>query len=372
MITKHNLEAFGSVPRVRAAGPTRAARILVAILAVVSAGIAARVGGADPASQLRSRADQLRHESSRLATESHAALLQLYALESELARARSQVSTLAARQQAVQSEQRQVRFRLRLARQSYSSAEQNVETRLRALYEEGDDVDPLAVILGASSFDDAVTRLDRVNRIADLDRRVAARAKSARSRLGELSRSLAQREVRLEALSSQAEAAAAALQSSQAERAAYVSRLASQRRLDDAQISSLDARARAAERRSAAAARAAAAAQPPPAAAPTSQPSPAAAAPQSPSAAPGRRLTVIATAYSLPGHTASGLPVGPGVVAVDPTVIPMGTRMTIPGYGEGVAADTGGAIKGNRIDVWFPTNAQCIQWGVKTVTITLH
>src|SRR5439155_19914410 len=100
------------------------------------------------------RADQLRHDSSRLAVESHAALLQLYALESELARARSQVSTLAAQQQAVQGERTQVRFRLRLARRSYASAEQNVENRLRALYEEGDDVDPLAVILGAASFDD--------------------------------------------------------------------------------------------------------------------------------------------------------------------------------------------------------------------------
>ena len=372
MITKHNLGAFGSVPRVRAAGPTRAARILVAILAVVSAGIAAGVGGADPASQLRSRADQLRHESSRLAAESHAALLQLYALESELARARSQVTALAAQQQTVQRERSQVRFRLGLARRLYSSAEQNVENRLRALYEEGDDADPLAVILGARSFDDAVTRIDRVNRVADLNRRVAMRAKRARSRLGELSRSLAEREARLEALSSQAEAAAAALQASRTERAAYVSRLATERRFDDAQISSLDARARAAERRSAAAAQAAAAAPAPPAPAPTSQPSQPVSAPQRPSAAPGRRLTVIATAYSLPGHTASGLPVGPGIVAVDPTVIPMGTRMTIPGYGEGVAADTGGAIKGNRIDVWFPTNAQCIQWGVKTVTITLH
>jgi 3D (Asp-Asp-Asp) domain-containing protein len=86
----------------------------------------------------------------------------------------------------------------------------------------------------------------------------------------------------------------------------------------------------------------------------------------------GRRLTVIATAYSLPGNTASGLPTGPGVVAVDPTVIPMGTRMTIPGYGPGIAADVGTAIKGNRIDVWFPKLEQAQAWGAKTVTIALH
>jgi 3D (Asp-Asp-Asp) domain-containing protein len=60
------------------------------------------------------------------------------------------------------------------------------------------------------------------------------------------------------------------------------------------------------------------------------------------------------------------------VVAVDPTVIPLGTRMYIPGYGPGIAADTGTAIKGLRIDLWFPTLEQTYQWGKRTVTITLR
>jgi 3D (Asp-Asp-Asp) domain-containing protein len=81
---------------------------------------------------------------------------------------------------------------------------------------------------------------------------------------------------------------------------------------------------------------------------------------------------VLSTGYALPGTTATGLPVGPGIVAVDPAVIPLGTRMTIPGYGEGVAADTGGEIKGARIDLWFPTRKQALAWGWRTVTITIH
>jgi 3D (Asp-Asp-Asp) domain-containing protein len=97
---------------------------------------------------------------------------------------------------------------------------------------------------------------------------------------------------------------------------------------------------------------------------PTTQPSTAAAGTNS--------MTVTATGYALTGTTATGVSVGYGIVAVDPAVIPLGTHMTIPGYGEGVAADTGGAVSGSRIDLWFPTRAEALAWGTRTVTITLH
>ncbi|PIY17790.1 MAG: hypothetical protein COZ15_01890, partial [Elusimicrobia bacterium CG_4_10_14_3_um_filter_49_12_50_7] len=65
-----------------------------------------------------------------------------------------------------------------------------------------------------------------------------------------------------------------------------------------------------------------------------------------------------ATAYapfhcggSKDGRTHTGLPVGKGIVAVDPKVIPLGTRLYIPGYGYALAGDIGSAIKGNRIDL---------------------
>jgi 3D (Asp-Asp-Asp) domain-containing protein len=85
-----------------------------------------------------------------------------------------------------------------------------------------------------------------------------------------------------------------------------------------------------------------------------------------------RQLTVSATCYDLPGRTATGMPVGRGVVAVDPSVIPLGSRLYIPGYGNGVAADVGGGIRGNIIDLWFPTYAECAGWGRRTVTITIY
>ena len=84
------------------------------------------------------------------------------------------------------------------------------------------------------------------------------------------------------------------------------------------------------------------------------------------------RLRVDAVAYHLPGRTASGLPVGRGIVAVDPELIPLGTHLFVPGYGNAVAADVGTAIKGRVIDLWMPSDAQARNWGRKTVVITIH
>jgi 3D (Asp-Asp-Asp) domain-containing protein len=142
-------------------------------------------------------------------------------------------------------------------------------------------------------------------------------------------------------------------------RSALLTRLARQRRLNAAQIATLEAAARAAELKAAAINREAA-------------PAPVAVASAPVTSAGGRTLTVSATGYSLTGRTATGVPVGWGVVAVDPAVIPLGTHMTIPGYGEGVAADTGGAVRGASIDLWFPSDAQARAWGRRVVTITLH
>jgi 3D (Asp-Asp-Asp) domain-containing protein len=84
------------------------------------------------------------------------------------------------------------------------------------------------------------------------------------------------------------------------------------------------------------------------------------------------RLKVDAVAYSLPGRTALGVPVRTGVVAVDPRLIPLGTKLHVPGYGPGLAADVGYAIKGKIIDLWFPNTAAARKWGRRTVTITVY
>lgn len=77
----------------------------------------------------------------------------------------------------------------------------------------------------------------------------------------------------------------------------------------------------------------------------------------------------ISTGEWADGLTFTGLKAERGVIAVDPTVIPLGTRLYVEGYGEGIAADIGGAIKGNRIDLCFDTYNEAIQWGRRTVKV---
>ena len=83
-----------------------------------------------------------------------------------------------------------------------------------------------------------------------------------------------------------------------------------------------------------------------------------------------KTLTVESTAYTHTGSkTATGVEPREGMIAVDPKVIAMGSKVYVEGYGYAIAADTGGDIRGNRIDVFFSSLRQCIDWGRKPVHI---
>lgn len=87
-----------------------------------------------------------------------------------------------------------------------------------------------------------------------------------------------------------------------------------------------------------------------------------------------KTMTVEATAYSGHSTTATGLkpvrnPNGLSSIAVDPRVIPLGSKVYIPGYGYAIASDTGGAIKGNIIDLYMNSSQECRQWGRRNVTL---
>lgn len=81
-------------------------------------------------------------------------------------------------------------------------------------------------------------------------------------------------------------------------------------------------------------------------------------------------VTFEATAYTWTGNrTATGTWPEEGIVAVDPEVIPLGTQLYVEGYGPAVAADTGGDIKGNRIDLYMSTDAECWEFGRREVRV---
>lgn len=330
------------------------ARLLAVSVSAVISGAVATAGGAETPAQ---RADALRLANTSIQARSHTALLGLYSLDSQLGRAQERLAALQAQAAQIQRERQAVQHRLGIASHDLRISQRQLALRLHTMYEQQAD-DPLAVLLGAQSLDEAITSLDDLNRAAQQNKQFAAASSRAKTSLATLSNKLTRQDAQVSVLAASAAQSASSLSAAVAARRAYVSTLATQQRLNASQISHLESQAQVSVARSQTIA-------------PTS-----AISITSPVLAParggGRTMTVQATGYALGGTTASGLPVGWGIVAVDPFVIPLGTKMTIPGYGEGVAADTGSAVQGAIIDLWFPTTAQALQWGRRTVTITLH
>lgn len=334
-----------------------------------------------PGSVGADRIGRLRAERDALAAREQAALLQLYALNTSLDRARGRLAEIETGLAAVRMDQDIGRRQLRAAQRTLILARARLGRQIRAQYEQ-DNPDTLAVLFGAASLDDIITGLDSVNTSAASTADLIAQTRLARDRVRVGLASVDRRAARLATLRAAAAAQAAALDQARSERSAYIGRLRTGERLTTQRIAALEAQARAAEAastvatvkaealKSLSALGPASAAQAP--ATPSAPAVPAAPAPIQPASGSGKQLTVVATAYSLHGGTASGLSTSPGVVAVDPTVIPLGTRLYIPGYGPGIAADTGTAIKGLRIDLWFPTLSQADNWGRRTVTITVY
>ena len=298
------------------------------------------------------------------------ALLQLYAAESALARAQAGLARLEERSTELARAEQSARRRTEIVRRSLTASQQRVAALLRDLYIQGDS-DPIAVILGATSVDEAMAGIEGLSRATALNERLGAEAEQRARRLARLRVDLATQQASLDSARNEARNGARRLAAAVAGQRETIARLRRRQSLTAERLTALQSRARAAEERSAGITQAAAASTPA-----AAQPEAAATAsdtPAPPAAATGTRTFVAdAVAYHLPGKTASGLPVGVGVIAVDPTVIPLGTRVFIPGYGPAVAADVGTAVKGNIIDLWMPSTAQALAWGRRTVTITIY
>ena len=328
----------------RAPGPGLRA-LLCACLAALASSLPA--AGAEPADELRAQAEQLRRANAGLAGQASSAQAELDSLETQLAGTRARLARLREQGERIARRQAEARHQLKIARAGLRISQHRLAERVRSLYEQGSP-EPLAVILGAETLDEAVSGVEHLSAMADGDRGYVHQARTARTKTIALTEALAQREAENERLRAAASDAASVLIRARAEKVARLASLAAVRQGNGQRIAALESTARSL-------------------AAVVSVPT---AGGGTPSAETGL-MTVVATGYSLPGTTASGIPVGPGVVAVDPSVIPIGSRISIPGYGEGIAADTGSAIQGARIDLWFSSREEALAWGRRTVTISV-
>jgi 3D (Asp-Asp-Asp) domain-containing protein len=313
-----------------------------------------------PALAAADRVGSLQAANARIAAEHRSAVLDLYSLDTRLARAQAQLAALRAREAALESQRASLKLQLHLAHYDAALSQRRLATRIRFLYDHG-TTSTLELLFGARSLEDALSEMDNFDRVTAVNDDVLHELRADQVRLGRLTRSLTRKQLALDADAAQAEAVAGQLAQARASRASYVAGLESQQTANVSAIAALEQQAQAAVVK----------AQQQPA--PVLTPVALATAAVTPVAANGARtLTVSATGYSLPGNTASGLPVGWGIVAVDPSVIPLGTHLMIPGYGEAVAADTGSAVVGDTIDLWFPSTAQAMAWGRRSVTVALH
>jgi cystine transport system substrate-binding protein len=299
-----------------------------------------------------------------LESQRRAAVLDLYALDSHVTAAEQRLSALQQQAAELRAQQLLIQQQLLAAHTTFVTSQSRLAETLRNLYKRG-NVSALAVMLGAKSLDDAVSQLDTLNAVAAQNEQVARVTTRAQARLGALRAMFAAHRTQIADAVSAARQTLTMVIALRTAHVAFINRLRAQEQVKRAQIAAWEARVQRAQQK-AAQLTAAAAPQGSVAPAPAQTPVPAAPPPG------GRTLVVTSTGYSLPGHTATGLPVGWGVVAVDPSVIPLGTKLTIPGYGEAVAADVGSSVRGRDIDLWFPTLAQARAWGRRTVTITLH
>jgi peptidoglycan DL-endopeptidase CwlO len=334
-------------------------RTLGLAVLMTTALVATLAGGvsAETAEELERQAQALRRENAELASGTRSGLVGLQLIEARLAQTRAELAAFRARAAVVRDRRRGVYRELTVARAGLLATRRALARRLQSLYEHG-ETDVLEVILGAGSLRDALDAVETLDLAARQDEELLLKARSETQRLAKLNGVLAGRERELEQLAAVRTAAAAALAQARAERIQTIAAMWSATASNGYRIAGLEERARTL-----------ASVQSAPA--PVIVPG-APRIPPGPASSGVRTLTVVATAYALPGQTASGRPVGWGAVAVDPSVIPMGSRLSVPGYGLGVASDTGGAIQGAKIDLWFPSVAEARAWGARVVTITVY
>ncbi len=219
----------------------------------------------------------------------------------------------------------------------------------------------LSVVMGAHSFKDFLNRVDAMNTIAESDRQLISSVFDAKKAVEDDLSDLSSKQHQFDSLLQSLNANQQQLVAARTQQQSVVDAIKSQKQENDSQLAQLQAQAASIDAKMSEI---------------QSQGQSVSQTGGSNSGSGssqggGSTITVVATAYCLAGDTATGMPTGRGIIAVDPSVIPLGSRVYVSGYGEAIAADTGGAIIGNRIDVWLPCG-EAEDWGSRTVTVTIQ
>lgn len=224
--------------------------------------------------------------------------------------------------------------------------------RVRAMYMTGGMDGYANVILSSTSLSDFMSRMDTVSKVIKFDKNIMAKLKEDRQAISKQKENLVQQNNSLQALKASNENTLSKLNNDiQEQKTLLASANEKESELSADQNSSASGTEVAYNNSNATLSRG-----------------------MSGSVSASKSITVNATAYSGDGITASGTATmrnasGYSTIAVDPRVIPLGSRVYVEGYGYAVADDTGGAIKGNRIDVFFPSESEAQSWGVRSVTV---
>jgi len=351
LFRQHGKHKSAFLPKLLILVPT----LLIPLFAIQST----LASAAEDISSTNQEIGNLEARSQELGSDYQQALSDLVAVDSEVTRYSSQIDDTNQRRADIQASIAAEQSRLDEYQAQLSDREGALEKRLRSSYK-SNEVSYLEVVMGAGDFSDFLNRVDMVNLIADEDRQLIESIEDAKNGLQNEINSLSDMQNQLAGTIEELSAAQSNLIDAQARQQGFVSSLQSQKLATDGQLAQMQAEAASIEARMNQIQQEA-----------DSSADSGGSWSDSPPAGGGASFTVESTAYCLGGTTATGMPVGRGIIAVDPSVIPLGSRVHVSGYGDAIAADTGGAIQGNIIDVWLPCG-EAYSWGRRSVTITVY
>lgn len=262
----------------------------------------------------------------------------LVTYDSEINGLKTKLTELDSKSASLEARIESVGSKIEARRQRLESKRQALNARVRSIYVNG-HTSKLVMLVSAKGVDDYMNRADMMHKMAQKDSQLITETKAEAGALQASMTQLKSDKKEVERVSADLRTRKDRLEKSRSERASLISAAGAKSPQVVAQSTQIETKIK----------------QINPPVTVNGRPS-------------GKVLQMVATAYSpeepgLDDHTASGMRATRGVVAVDPRVIPLGTRLNVEGYGNCIAGDTGSAIKGNRIDLCFDTLQEMNAYG---------